>query len=249
MAYKQVGEGTKIRLYVEYDLVADEMISLGARQVHYLKNVLRLMTGDQVALFNGRNGEWLARIDTIGKRQILLKLIEQSRQQIPEADIWLLFSPVKRTSNSYLVQKATELGVSALLPITTQRTAVDRVNLDRLGATAIEAAEQCRRLTVPAIRSVLSLDKILASWPPDRFLLFCDEAGASSPKTALARAKTGPWAILIGPEGGFDPKEREMLRRQSFVIPMCLGPRILRTETAAVAALSIWQVLAGDNQK
>ena len=248
MAYKQARDGAKIRLYVEYDLVADEMISIGGSQVHYLRNVLRLTTGDRVALFNGRNGEWLARIDEIGKQQILLKLIEQSRQQIPEADIWLLFSPVKRTSNSYLVQKATELGVTALLPITTQRTAVDRVNLDRLGVTAIEAAEQCRRLTVPAIRSVLSLDEILASWPPDRFLLFCDEAGASSPKTALAKGKTGPWGILIGPEGGFDPKEREMLRRQSFVIPMCLGPRILRTETAAVAALSIWQVLAGDNQ-
>ena len=248
MANKQVTGGMKIRLYVEYDLVADEIISLGASQVHYLRNVLRLMTGDQIALFNGRNGEWLARIDKIGKRQVLLKLIGQSRQQIPEADIWLLFSPVKRTSNSYLVQKATELGVSALLPITTQRTAVDRVNLDRLGTTAIEAAEQCRRLSVPELRPVHSLNQILASWPPDRFLIFCDESGAPSPKTILSEGKPGPWAILIGPEGGFDPKERETLRQRSFVIPMCLGPRILRAETAAVAALSIWQALAGDNQ-
>ena len=248
MAYKQVTEGTKIRLYVECDLVAGEIISLGASQVHYLRNVLRLMTGDQVALFNGRDGEWLARIDKIGKRQASLKLTEQSHKQSPESDVWLLFSPVKRAPMDYLIQKATELGASTLLPITTQRTTVDRINLTRLSTTAVEAAEQCRRLTVPELRSVHSLNQILASWPPDRFLIFCDESGAPSPKTALAKGKSGPWGILIGPEGGFDPKEREMLRQQSFVIPMRLGPRILRAETAAVAALSILQALAGDNQ-
>ena len=248
MAYKQVTEGTKTRLYVEYDLVADEIISLSTSQVHYLRNVLRLMIGDQIALFNGRDGEWSARINKIGKRRASLKITEQIRKQIPEADVWLLFSPVKRAPMDYLIQKATELGASALLPITTQRTAVDRVNLTRLTTTAVEAAEQCRRLTVPELRSVHSLNQILASWPLDRFLIFCDETGAPSPKMALANGKPGPWAILIGPEGGFDPKEREMLRQQSFVIPMCLGPRILRAETATVAALSIWQALAGDNQ-
>ena len=248
MAYKQVTEGTKIRLYVEYDLVANEIIRLGASQVHYLINVLRLMTGDQVALFNGRDGEWLARIEKIGKRQAFLKITEQSRKQTPEADVWLLFSPVKRAPMDYLIQKATELGVSALLPTTTQRTTLDRLNFNRLGSIAIEAAEQCRRLTIPELRTAHSLNQILASWPSDRLLIFCDEAGAPSPKTALAKIKSGPSAILIGPEGGFDPMEREMLRRKSFVIPMCLGPRILRTETAAVAALSIWQALAGDNQ-
>ena len=248
MAYKRVTEGTKIRLYVEYDLVADEFVSLSNRQVHYLRNVLRLKTGDQIALFNGRDGEWFARIDNIGKRQASLKLTVQSRQQIPEADVWLLFAPVKRAPMDYLIQKATELGVSALLPTTTQRTTLDRLNFNRLGTIAVEAAEQCRRLTIPELRTAHSLNQILASWPPDRFLIFCDEAGAPSPKTALAKIKPGPSAILIGPEGGFDPIEREMLRRKSFAIPMCLGPRILRTETAAVAALSIWQALAGDNQ-
>ena len=248
MTHKLAADRAKFRLYVEYDLAADGVVGLSASQAHYLRSVLRLTPGDQMVLFNGRDGEWWARIDGIGKGWASLKLMEQSRPQIPETDIWLLFAPVKGGRINYLVQKTTELGVSALLPITTKRTVVDRVNLVRLGATAAEAAEQCRRLTVPELHSVRSLNNVLESWPHGRRLLFCDEAGAPPPQTALANPDPGPWAILIGPEGGFNPSERELLRQQSFVVPMFLGPRILRTETAAAAALSIWQALAGDNR-
>ena len=148
-------------------------------------------------------------------------------------------------------EKATELGVRALLPTTTRRTVVERINLVRLGTTAAEAAEQCRRLSVPELRAVQPLDKVLDAWPPERRLLFCDEAGAPPPVQALQRfadTPATPWAILIGPEGGFDPDESRALRERPFVVPMSLGPRILRAETAAVTALSLWQALLGDNQ-
>lgn len=199
-------------------------------------------------MFNGRDGEWLARIDTIGKGWASMQLMAQSLPQVPEPDIWLLFAPIKRGRVDYLVQKSTELGVAVLMPTSTRRTAVERINLVRLSATAAEAAEQCRRLSVPELRPVQALDKVLAAWPPERRLLFCDEAGGPSPLAALSGHAPGPWAILIGPEGGFDPDESEALRQYPFVVPMSLGPRILRAETAAVAALSLWQALVGDGR-
>jgi len=242
----------KIRLHVTDDLAPDGVIGLGASQAHYLRSVLRLTPGDEVALFNGRDGEWRARIDAIGKGWASLQLVSQSLPQIPEPDIWLLFAPIKRGRIDFLVQKATELGVSALLPTSTRRTVVERTNLVRLGATATEAAEQCGRLSVPELHPIQSLDKLLASWPPERHLLFCDEAGGPPPLEALrhhgANQEPTPWAILIGPEGGFDPDESRALRACPFVVPMSLGPRILRTETAAVAALSLWQALLGDGR-
>ena len=241
----------KIRLYVTDDLGSNGVVGLEAPQAHYLRSVLRLGPGDEAALFNGRDGEWRARIDPIGKGWASLQLVEQSLSQPPEPDIWLLFAPIKRGRVDYLVQKATELGVTALLPTTTRRTAVERINLVRLGTTAAEAAEQCRRLSVPELHTVQSLDKILDAWPEDRRLLFCDEAGAPPPLEALqgfADAPTTPWAILIGPEGGFDPDESHALRQRPFVVPMSLGPRILRAETAAVTALSLWQAILGDNR-
>ncbi|MDA1097502.1 MAG: 16S rRNA (uracil(1498)-N(3))-methyltransferase [Proteobacteria bacterium] len=238
----------KIRLYVTDDLAAGRSVGLGVSQAHYLRSVLRLAPGDDVALFNGRHGEWRARIDTIGKGWASLQLVGQSLPQAPEPDIWLLFAPIKRGRVDYLVQKATELGVGVLQPAITRRTAVERINLVRLGATAVEAAEQCRRLSVPELRPVHTLDKLLVSWPAERRLLFCDEVGGPPPLKALANQGTAPWAILIGPEGGFDPDECRAIRARPFVVPMSLGPRILRTETAAVAALSLWQALVGDGR-
>jgi len=199
-------------------------------------------------LFNGRDGEWRARIDTIGKGWASLQLTEQSLPQPVEPDIWLLFAPIKRGRVDFLVQKATELGVSILLPTTTRRTVVERINLVRLGTTAAEAAEQCRRLSVPELRPVQSLEKVLASWPEERRLLFCDEAGGPPAIEAMTGQEPAPWAILIGPEGGFDPDESQALRERPFVVPMSLGPRILRAETAAVAALSLWQAVLGDGR-
>ena len=237
----------KIRLYVDVDLDEGNVVGLAASQAHYLRSVLRLNSGDDVALFNGRHGEWRARIDGIGKGWASLKLLAQSLTQIPEPDVWLLFAPIKRGRVDYLVQKATELGVGALLPTITRRTVVERINLVRLGTTAVEAAEQCSRISVPELHAVRPLDKVLESWPVDRRLLFCDEAGGPNPVEALGRTEPGPWAILIGPEGGFEPGETEALRALPFVVPMSLGPRILRTETAAVVALGLWQALAGDN--
>ncbi len=199
-------------------------------------------------MFNGRDGEWRARIDTIGKGWASLQLTEQSLPQPVEPDIWLLFAPIKRGRVDFLVQKATELGVSILLPTTTRRTVVERINLVRLGTTAAEAAEQCRRLSVPELRPVQSLEKVLASWPEERRLLFCDEAGGPPAIEAMTGQEPAPWAILIGPEGGFDPDESQALRERPFVVPMSLGPRILRAETAAVAALSLWQAVLGDGR-
>ena len=199
-------------------------------------------------MFNGRDGEWRARIDTIGKGWASLQLTEQSLPQPVEPDIWLLFAPIKRGRVDFLVQKATELGVSILLPTTTRRTVVERINLVRLGTTAAEAAEQCRRLSVPELRPVQSLEKVLASWPEERRLLFCDEAGGPPAIEGMTGQEPAPWGILIGPEGGFDPDESQALRERPFVVPMSLGPRILRAETAAVAALSLWQAVLGDGR-
>ena len=159
-------------------------------------------------------------------------------------DLWLAFAPVKKTPSDYLTQKATELGVSLLQPVMTRRTIVSRINQDRMAANAIEAAEQSGRLSVPEIREAVSLEKLLAGWPQERRLYFCDEGGDAQP---LAKASApGPAAILTGPEGGFDPAEREKLRALSFVTPVTLGPRILRADTAALAALAIWQSVSGD---
>jgi len=233
---------------VNDDLAAGGVVGLESSQAHYLRSVLRLGPGDEVALFNGRDGEWRARIDTIGKGWASLQLTEQSLTQPIEPDIWLLFAPIKRGRVDFLVQKATELGVSALVPTTTRRTVVERINLVRLGATAAEAAEQCRRLSVPVLEPVQSLEKVLAAWPEGRRLLFCDEAGGPPAMVAMAGHGDGPWAILIGPEGGFDPEESRALRQHPFVVPMSLGPRILRAETAAVAALTLWQAMLGDGR-
>ena len=236
--------GGKVRLYVTVGLGQGAEVPLNGPQAHYLIHVMRAKAGDRVALFNGRDGEWLADIATASKRGLILSCRKQTRPQAGVPDLWLVFAPIKKTPSDYLAQKAAELGVAKLQPVFTRRTIVTRVNEDRLLANAIEAAEQSERLTVPEIGTPLSLDRLLASWPKERQLFFCDEGGEARPLAETTGS--APAAILTGPEGGFDPAEREMLRALTFVTPVTLGPRILRADTAALAALAIWQAVAGD---
>ena len=238
--------GGKTRLYVASDLGAATTVALGESQAHYLLHVLRAKAGNRVLLFNGRDGEWLAEIAQAGKRGVTAACIRQTQPQAGVPDIWLAFAPVKKTPSDYLVQKATELGVSCLLPVFTRRTIVGRINAERMAANAIEAAEQSARLSVPEIRQGVTLDRLLASWPKERRLFFCDEGGDAKRLAEGAHGPHGPAAILTGPEGGFDPAEREMLRSLAFVTPVTLGPRILRADTAALAALAVWQSVKGD---
>ena len=260
MAEELKEAGGRTRLYLTADFGEGETVQLDDGPAHYLRNVLRAGAGDRLHVFNGRQGEWLAEIDTIGKRGVTLVCLKQTEPQADGPDLWLLFAPVKKTPSDYLVQKATELGVSRLMPVFTRRTIVARVNEDRLAANAIEAAEQSERLTVPDIAEALPLEKALTGWPKERTLYFCDEGGEARAladvlaptilRSAAGGRHTfeagGPAAILTGPEGGFDPAERAMLRALSFVVPVTLGPRILRADTAALAALAVWQSVAGD---
>jgi 16S rRNA (uracil1498-N3)-methyltransferase len=239
--------GGKVRLYVEAALNGGARVEPSAGQAHYLLHVMRAKAGDHISLFNGRDGEWLAHIADVSKRGCVLVCEKQTRKQRASPDLWLVFAPIKKTSVDYLTQKATELGVRALQPVITRRTIVARVNTGRMAANAIEAAEQSGRLDVPEIREPLALDTLLRQWPKDRHIVFCDEAGeAPSIAEALHNATTGPWAVLTGPEGGFDPAERAAIRAQPFVMPVSLGIRILRADTAALAALAVWQAIQGD---
>jgi 16S rRNA (uracil1498-N3)-methyltransferase len=239
--------GGLTRLFVTAPLEPGAHVSLDEGQTHYLLHVLRAKTGDRVLLFNGRDGEWQAGIATASKRGIALTIGAQTQPQMEVPDLWLTFAPVKKTPSDYLTQKATELGVSKLQPVFTRRTIVSRLNEERLLANAVEAAEQSGRMTVPEIGAPAGLEKLLAAWPSSRRMFFCDESGDAVPLATAARdAGEGPVAILTGPEGGFDALERDMLRGQAFVTPVTLGPRILRADTAALAALAIWQSVKGD---
>ena len=238
--------GGKTRLHVTGDLGPGVAVTLDEGQAHYLLHVLRAKPGNLVSLFNGRDGEWLAEIAQSGKRGVTAACRRQTASQTGTPDIWLVFAPVKKTPADYLVQKATELGASVLQPVFTRRTIVTRINQERMLANAVEAAEQSGRLSVPEVREGVAFDKLLASWPKERRLFFCDEGGDAQPLADTVRGTTGPAAILTGPEGGFDPAERAVLRALPFVTPATLGPRILRADTAALAALAIWQSVAGD---
>jgi 16S rRNA (uracil1498-N3)-methyltransferase len=234
------------RLFVDSPLAAGVMVDLTAAQAHYLRNVLRLEPGAEIALFNGRDGEWLGRIESLGKASCAVRLDERRREQLPEPDLWLVFAPVKRARIDFLVEKAAELGVSELRPVLTRRTAVERVNLERLAANAIEAAEQTERLTVPVVRAPERLPTLLASWPAERLLILCDESGTAPSIAGEMQGLTQPLAVLTGPEGGFDESELDALRKLAFVRPVGLGPRVLRADTAALAALAVVQAVAGD---
>jgi 16S rRNA (uracil1498-N3)-methyltransferase len=242
--------GGKLRLHMAADLAAGAAVAASEGQAHYLLHVMRAKPGMLVSLFNGRDGEWLAELGTLSKRSVTLTCLKQTAPQASVPDLWLVFAPVKKTPSDYLTQKATELGVSLLQPVMTRRTIVARINEERMAGNAIEAAEQSARLSVPEIRTAVTLEKLLTTWPKERRIYFCDEFGATATNgdaEPLAKiAKPGAAAILTGPEGGFDPKERDMLRALPFVTPVTLGPRILRADTAALAALAIWQSAAGD---
>jgi 16S rRNA (uracil1498-N3)-methyltransferase len=235
--------GGKLRLYVNAPLGAGVTVPASEGQAHYLLHVMRAKTGQRVLLFNGRDGEWLAEI-AAAKRGVTLACQKQTQAQAGVPDLWLLFAPVKKTPADYLVQKAAELGVSKLQPVFTRRTIVTRINPDRLLANVTEAAEQSGRLSIPEIGEAAPLEKILSAWPKERKIYFCDEGGDAKPLAEVAGK--APAAILTGPEGGFDPAERDALRALSFVTPVTLGPRILRADTAALAALAIWQSVKGD---
>ena len=235
------------RLFVPSALEPGGIVTLDEGQTHYLLHVLRAKTGDRVLLFNGRDGEWQGEVTATSKRGVTLALRARTAPQADVPDMWLVFAPVKKTPSDYLVQKATELGVRKLQPVFTRRTIVTRLNQDRLKANAAEAAEQSARLSVPQIGDPIELKKLLDDWPRQRRIFFCDEGGDAKPLVEAAReAGEGPAAILTGPEGGFDPSERAALRACAFVTPVTLGPRILRADTAALAALAIWQSVKGD---
>jgi 16S rRNA (uracil1498-N3)-methyltransferase len=237
----------KTRLYVEDPLGEGQSVGLDHERAHFLRHVLRLDKGDMVAVFNGRDGEWLAAIDGFGKGWCSLSIVAQRREQRCDPDLWLLFAPIKRARIDSIAEKASELGVSRLWPVFTRRTDPARVNLERLRANAIEAAEQCERLTVPELSEPVQLGKALTDWPAERTLYLCAEAGAVRPIAEAVRERgPGPAAFLIGPEGGFDKSELDEFSKLHFVVPVGLGPRILRADTAVVAALACWQAIAGD---
>lgn len=253
---------TSPRLLIAEALTREGRVSLSADQSHYLLNVLRLGERAQVRLFNGRHGEWTGRLVERHKRACVIALDTQVRRQEVGPDLHLLFAPLKKTRTDFVVEKACELGVSAICPVFTERTGADRVNVERLSAVAREAAEQSERLDAPLVCAPQTLSAALADWDPARRILFCDEGAARSDSPwaqpgadaapvlqalfATPDVKTGPWAVLVGPEGGFSPKERALVRSHSACVPVSLGPRVLRADTAALAALALWQSVLGD---
>lgn len=235
------------RLFATAALTAGTAVELTAAQAHHLRTVLRLGPGAAIAVFNAEQGEWLCRVVETRRNRISLEAERCLRPAEAEGDLWLLFAPIKRARLDWLIEKATELGVSALLPVWTRHTQSERVNLARLRAHATAAAEQSERLSVPAVQPPQSLATMLADWPAERRLIVCDESGSGEPVlTAFSRFAPGPAAVLTGPEGGFAETELDSLGKLSFVTRIGLGPRVLRADTAALAALSAFQAIAGD---
>jgi 16S rRNA (uracil1498-N3)-methyltransferase len=235
------------RVYLEADLAAGTAVPCTRAQTNYLRTVLRLGEGDKILIFNGRDGEWQAELSLDGRRDASLTPLQQVRAQQPGPDLHYLFAPLKHARLDYMVQKATEMGVARLAPVLTQRTVPGRVNLDRMRDNAIEAAEQCGILTIPEVADLRRLETVLSDWDAGRALIFCDErAPTTDPMAALAGVKSKAFAVLIGPEGGFADTEREMLLSKPFVVAIPLGPRIMRADTAAVAALALVNAALGD---
>ena len=243
---EQGGGRRAIRLFVDAALDAHAPLALSPAQAHYLRSVMRQAPGDRIRLFNGRDGEWEATIEALTTRAATLRLGAKLAAQRPAPDVRLLFAPLKATTTRFVVQKATELGAGAIHPVFTRYGQARRINAERLRAHATEAAQQCGRLDVPPVAPPCPLADALAAWPPERSLLACDPGAGRSVSEALADGGGGPWAILIGPEGGFAPEERRMLANHRAVFLARLGPRTLRAETAATAALACFQALAGD---
>jgi 16S rRNA (uracil1498-N3)-methyltransferase len=231
------------RLFIDRPLSEGMALVLDGPQANYLANVMRLKPGDPARLFDNRTGEWLGEVTDAGKRSIALRLTTKLREREAVPDLWLLFAPIKKGPIDWLVEKATELGAARLQPVITHRTIVERTNIERLRAHTIEAAEQCDRTALPELAEPLKLAALLKDWDAARMLIFADESGGAP----LAQiAKPGPAAILIGPEGGFTPQERELIRATPGAVGVSLGARILRAETAAAAAIAAWMTIAGD---
>lgn len=234
----------RVRLYLEQALAAGQPVAVSHEQAHYLTSVMRLGPGDAIALFNGRNGEWRARIAQSAKRAVTLTCEAQTVPPLPPPDLWLLFAPIKKARTDFIVEKAVELGAARILPVQTDFTNSERIRRDRLQAHAIEAAEQSGATCVPEVAELEPLSRLLARWPAGRCLWWADEALARTP--APPEPAPAPAAILIGPEGGFSPAEKTRLAALPFLRRLGLGPRILRADTAAVAALALWQARHGD---
>lgn len=243
---------TNVRLYVEQPLGQGQSVALTREQAHYLFGVMRLMQGDALSLFNGRDGEWRAEVAEAGKRGGTLVCAGQTAPQGAPPDLWLVFAPIKKARTDFIVEKAVEMGAARIIPVQTDFTNSERIRRDRLQAHALEAAEQCGISYVPEVAELVKLDRLLAGWPADRALYFCDEALAGEGASSWEKYAGGPGAeppasaILIGPEGGFSEAERTRLAALPFTRPIALGPRILRADTAAVAALALWQAHVGD---
>jgi 16S rRNA (uracil1498-N3)-methyltransferase len=240
------------RLYIEQPLVAGAIIVADERALHYLRNVMRRAPGDALVLFNGRDGEFEAEIASLDKRKAEIKVTRLRRPQDKVPDLVLCFAPLKKDAVDFLVEKATELGVAAFQPVITRRTVASRINLERLRANAIEAAEQTERLTIPEVRAPVTFEALVSKWEPSRHMILCAEAGPAQPIANAFKAltagvsHTNAWAIFCGPEGGFHVSELDRLRDLPFVTPVGLGPRILRADTAALTALSVFQAILGD---
>ena len=235
----------KIRLFVDHTLGEAQSVPLNKDQAHYIFSVMRKSIGETILIFDGNNGEWEASIEEISKKSGVLLCIKQTKPQIMPPDLWLFFSPLKKVRTDFIVEKATELGVAKIIPVQTEHTNADRVKLSRLSAHAIEAAEQCGGTYIPKIEELQKINEVLENFPLDRRLLFCDEKLQAS-EVNLENQKKGKWAILVGPEGGFSEIERNYLRGLKFTFSISLGPRILRADTAAVTAISLWQNYLGD---
>lgn len=233
------------RLYVETALSDGIELPVTGPQAHYLMSVMRMKVGAPVKLFDDISGEWLAEVAVLGKRDLILRVDGHLRAREEVPDLWLIAAPIKKGRIDLVAEKACELGVARYRPVITRRTVIERPNLERLRAHMIEAAEQCGRTALPGLDEPLKLPALLKSWPEGRTLFFADESGGAS-FAGAAKAHAGPAAILIGPEGGFDDEERAAIRALPQAVPISLGPRILRAETAAIAALALWMASAGD---
>lgn len=234
-----------IRLYLDQPLKAGQSVALSRDHAHYLFGVMRQAVGAELLLFNGVDGEFRAQVSEAGKRGGVLAVLEQTRPVQMPPDLWLLFAPIKKARTDFIVEKAAELGAARICPVQTEFTNSERIRRDRLQAHAVEAAEQCGGTFVPEVADLQRLGAVLDQWPAERRLLFCDETRVG-PAETLAGLALGPWAILIGPEGGFSAAERSRLSAMERVTPVSLGPRVLRADTAAVAALTLWQAALGD---
>lgn len=233
------------RLFVPDELGPERRIALEGPQAHYLGKVMRMRAGDTVILCDDLTGEWAAHVIDVGKRDVVLDVVEMLRVREAVPDLWLCPALLKRDRFDLVLEKATELGVARIAPVITRRCVADKLNPERARAITIEAAEQCARTALPQLAEPVKLDTLLANWPKDRALFFADENGGEPAATAFA-AHHGPAALLIGPEGGFDDAERAAIRAHPEARPISLGPRILRGETAAITALAVWMASAGD---